>query len=83
MYRVILAQRSAGVNLSPVIPNGLPPSTFPTKTLYALLFSLVRVTFSVKLTPLPLDWITRMLFGVEYKSWSSSLYTVQLTTNKI
>ena len=41
--------------------------SFPTETLYAVLFSFVGVRFSA--------YLTRMIFGEQYKSLSSSLYS--------
>ena len=50
------------------LPGGLFPSDLPTKTLYALLLSLVRVTCPAHL--IPLDLITRTI-GEQYRSKSS------------
>ena len=51
------------------LPSGLFPSSLTTKTLYALLLSLTRVTSSAHL--ILLDWTTRKIFG-EYTPLSCS-----------
>jgi len=52
------------------LPIGLPPSGFPTKTLYTPL-SPIRATCPAHL--ILLDFITRTILGEEYKSFSFSL----------
>jgi hypothetical protein len=49
------------------LPRRLLPSGFPTKTLYALLFSHMRTTDTVHLTLLDLIILIIRVFGQEYK----------------
>ena len=58
-------------HLSLGLPSGLFPSGCPTKTLYTPLLSLARAACPAHL--ILLDFITRTIFGEEYKSLSSSL----------
>jgi hypothetical protein len=53
--------------------SGLFPSGFPTNILYAFLFSLILATYPAQL--IRLDLI--ILFGEEYKLWSSLLCSFQ------
>ena len=53
------------------LPNGLFPSGFPTKTVYASPLSLIRAKCPAH--HIILDFINRKLLGEEYRSLSSSL----------
>src|SRR5215470_15419254 len=56
---------------TPWVSSGRLPSGLPTKIRYAPLFSTIRVTCPAHL--IRLDLITRIIFGDEYRSLSSSL----------
>ena len=54
------------------LPNGLFPSGFRTKPLYASLLSHKRATWPVNL--IILDFMTRIIFGEQYRPLSTSLH---------
>ena len=58
-------------NLHLGLPNGLLPSGFPTKILYARLLSPMFATCPVSL--ILLDFINRISFGKVFRSWISAL----------
>jgi hypothetical protein len=58
-------------HLRPSLQRGLFPSGFPTKTIYEPLISAIRVQSPAHLTFL--DLITWIIFGEEYRLWSSFL----------
>ena len=60
------------------LPSGLLPSGFPTKTLYNPLSSPIHATCPAHL--ILLDFITRTILGEEYKSFSSSLCNLLVST---
>jgi hypothetical protein len=53
------------------LPSGLFPASFPSSTLYAVLFSLIHATCATKL--ILLNQIILIILGEEYKSRRSSL----------
>ena len=69
-WRFILILSS---NLRLSFPSGLFPSSIPIKTLHTPLLSPVHATCPTHL--ILLDFITRTIFGEEYSSLNSSLYS--------
>jgi hypothetical protein len=59
------------------VPSGLFPSRFPIKILYASPLSPIRATCPASL--ILLDSVTRLIFGDECRSWSSSLCSFLLS----
>ena len=57
------------------LPSGLFHSHFPIKTLYTPLLSPIRATCPVH--PILLYFITRAILGEQYRSLSSSLFTLK------
>ena len=51
------------------LPSGVFPSGFPTKTLYVPLLSSISATSPTRL--FSFDLVTQIIFGDEYKSWST------------
>ena len=62
-----------------VLPSGFFHSGFPTKTLHAPLLSHIRATCPAH--HILLGWITRRIFGDEYRSYGSSLCSFLLVTS--
>jgi hypothetical protein len=68
-------------HLSPSPPNGLFPSGFPIKTLCESFLSPTRATCTTHLTLR--DFITRIIFGAEYRSLCSSLCNLPYEDERI
>jgi hypothetical protein len=56
------------------LPSGLFPSGFPTKTLYTPFSSTIRATCPTQL--ILLHFITRTISGEQYRSFSSTAYSI-------
>jgi len=70
-YRRYILILSSNLRLG--LPSGLFPSGFPTKSLYKSLLSPIRCKCPAHL--IHVDLITRIIFGEEYRSLISSLFS--------